>query len=80
MYCWSCGYNLASIESQRCPECGRAFDPGDQESYAPDPPARRLRRSARSTVLVLLELATVYLIIVLLGVIFEAAVRGHLSG
>lgn len=27
--CWECGYALRGLESRRCPECGRAFDPGD---------------------------------------------------
>lgn len=26
-YCQSCGYNLASIESRRCPECGNSIPP-----------------------------------------------------
>ncbi len=25
--CLSCGYSLRSLESRKCPECGRAFDP-----------------------------------------------------
>src|SRR3954462_6316955 len=30
--CWGCDYSLAHIESRRCPECGRAFDPADERS------------------------------------------------
>src|SRR5436305_14684318 len=27
--CLGCGYALRGLESRRCPECGRAFDPSD---------------------------------------------------
>jgi hypothetical protein len=27
--CWECGYSLRGLEANRCPECGRPFDPGD---------------------------------------------------
>jgi hypothetical protein len=27
--CWECGYALRGLESRRCPECGRPFDPDD---------------------------------------------------
>src|SRR2546421_12761742 len=27
--CWECGYSLRGLESRRCPECGRGFDPND---------------------------------------------------
>jgi hypothetical protein len=27
--CWECGYSLRGLETPRCPECGRAFDPND---------------------------------------------------
>jgi hypothetical protein len=27
--CWECGYSLRGLETPRCPECGRAFDPAD---------------------------------------------------
>src|SRR4051812_19902528 len=30
--CWGCDYSLAQIDSRRCPECGRAFDPADERS------------------------------------------------
>lgn len=30
--CWGCGYSLRGIESRRCPECGREFDPADVRS------------------------------------------------
>lgn len=28
-YCWECGYALRGLETPRCPECGRSFDPTD---------------------------------------------------
>jgi uncharacterized protein YneF (UPF0154 family) len=27
--CWECGYSLRGLETPRCPECGRAFNPND---------------------------------------------------
>ena len=27
--CWECGYSLRGLDSRRCPECGRPFDPAD---------------------------------------------------
>lgn len=33
MYCKTCGYDIGHCESRTCPECGRAFDPGNRWSY-----------------------------------------------
>ena len=33
MYCRGCFYDLRGQETPRCPECGRAFDPGDPHSF-----------------------------------------------
>lgn len=30
--CWGCDYLLRGVESSRCPECGREFDPADPAS------------------------------------------------
>src|SRR4051794_14856221 len=27
--CWECGYELRGLQTPRCPECGRPFDPAD---------------------------------------------------
>jgi hypothetical protein len=29
MYCPKCGYQLIGLSENRCPECGRAFEPAD---------------------------------------------------
>ena len=31
--CWGCGYSLRGLGENRCPECGRGFEPGDAWSY-----------------------------------------------
>ena len=33
MRCLECGYRLIHLTENRCPECGRAFDPNDPESF-----------------------------------------------
>jgi hypothetical protein len=33
MYCRQCGYQLTGLSESRCPECGRAFDPANGQSY-----------------------------------------------
>src|SRR5262245_7654369 len=30
--CAQCGYSLFALQTFRCPECGRAFDPTDQRT------------------------------------------------
>ena len=42
--CLSCGYRLRGLPEPICPECGRAFDPGDVRSYDSHPRRRRRRR------------------------------------
>jgi hypothetical protein len=36
--CKGCGYNLWNISSQRCPECGREFDPFDPSTFVVSQP------------------------------------------
>ena len=33
MHCLECNYPLVGIESQKCPECGCAFDPSDRATF-----------------------------------------------
>jgi hypothetical protein len=33
MYCRGCGYDLRKLDTTRCPECGRGFDPNDASTY-----------------------------------------------
>ncbi len=32
--CLDCAYSLKGLESMRCPECGRGFDPADAATYS----------------------------------------------
>jgi hypothetical protein len=34
MRCLDCGYDLHGLSENRCPECGRGFDPDDPATYA----------------------------------------------
>ena len=33
MYCRKCGYHLAGLSANRCPECGRVFEPANRRTY-----------------------------------------------
>jgi len=33
MRCLGCGYDLRGLPENRCPECGRAFDPDDSTTF-----------------------------------------------
>lgn len=33
MYCLDCGYDVRGLPENRCPECGRAFDPDDSTTF-----------------------------------------------
>lgn len=34
MFCKACDYNLTGVTANGCPECGRAFDPKDANSFS----------------------------------------------
>ena|GEM_PF-1851857 len=36
-YCLECGYVLRGLPDQRCPECGRDFDPAQPDTYTTTP-------------------------------------------
>ena len=37
MYCRSCSFDLSGCEAPECPECGRAFEEHDPDSYLDQP-------------------------------------------
>ena len=39
--CLGCGYILDGLPENRCPECGRPFDPGDPSTYLTSRPSGR---------------------------------------
>lgn len=39
-HCLTCGYSLERITSRQCPECGRAFNPDDDQTFRWDPKPR----------------------------------------
>jgi hypothetical protein len=43
MFCRGCGYNLAGLSEQRCPECGRRFNPRNSFSFDRTDRAARVR-------------------------------------
>jgi ribosomal protein L37E len=59
MYCRKCGYQLHGLSENRCPECGRTFDPANRRTYLQHPKGSSRRwwlRVAGVTLLVLLAL------------------------
>jgi hypothetical protein len=42
--CLGCGYELRGLPEPVCPECGRAFDPGDPKTFDARTAAQRRRR------------------------------------
>lgn len=41
MFCRKCGYILDGLDSRRCPECGRPFDPADRRTFHSGSSGRR---------------------------------------
>jgi hypothetical protein len=59
MYCRKCGYQLAGLSANRCPECGQTFDPANRRTYLQHPKGSSRRwwlRVAGIALLVLLAL------------------------
>jgi hypothetical protein len=44
IFCRGCDYDLAGLDHNRCPECGRAFDPDDAKTFFALPRQQRRRR------------------------------------
>jgi hypothetical protein len=58
MYCRHCGYILDHLAENRCPECGRHFDPDDPRTYL-SRARRSLRRRLMLTPLILLPFVAI---------------------
>ena len=39
MYCRQCHYDLRALTTNRCPECGNAFDPNNPDTFYPEYPS-----------------------------------------
>ena len=51
-YCWSCGYSLRGLISDRCPECGNRPKP-----WKPEPPRFDIAINAKGVFLLVMLLA-----------------------
>jgi hypothetical protein len=65
IFCRKCDYSLVGLSANRCPECGRPFDPADPRTFLSHPRSWLLRRWGRRIGCVLLCLAVP--IVILLG-------------
>ena len=62
-FCRRCNYDLRATTTNRCPECGRPFDPANPRTTRPRPARRWLRhvrRAAACLLILLLLLAAVW--------------------
>ena len=62
--CLACGYSLSGLGVNRCPGCGRQFDPCDASTFLADGQGRRLGARGK----LLLTLVFVGLVVLVLGV------------
>src|SRR5687767_6979345 len=46
-YCLRCFYDLRGLPENRCPECGRFFDPDDPRTYSATVSPERLRNAVK---------------------------------
>jgi len=60
MYCLGCYYNLRGLTSDRCPECGRFFNPAHPQTFSPTPrptPVREVMERIAGAVTQLTEIS-----------------------
>jgi hypothetical protein len=50
MYCLGCFYDLRGLPENRCPECGRLFDPTNHRTFSPVAKSERLKQFANNTI------------------------------
>ncbi len=68
MYCRSCSYDLRGLDTARCPECGRAYDPDDRSTFF-DRPGRfyalwmALKRSRSAGAIALTSIWAIWMLI-----------------
>ena len=75
IYCKTCHYPLVRLETNRCPECGRAFDPGDEATFDNTP---RHHRRWISGLCVLIAFYPTLVLVLFYGCWLVAAVSlGH---
>jgi hypothetical protein len=68
MRCLSCNYDLIGLAAQRCPECGRDFDPADEKTFV----SRATIPSLEKQIGRVLLTAFVIILILLLLIFFAA--------
>lgn len=65
-HCIDCGYCLYG-QSDRCPECGRGFDPTNPLSYSPQPSRRAWFDLAMTVALITLFLFLFAVVFLIMG-------------
>jgi hypothetical protein len=80
-FCLECSYSLRGLAENRCPECGRAFDPDDPGTYTVKrsrEERERLARRRRVIGLLLLFTACCLLLVATLEMLFRLVTIGNL--
>jgi len=65
MRCRTCGYRLRDLEANRCPECGRSFDPRYSSTFLAERERNFPTRSVLTWAILLLFLSSLAAIIFL---------------
>ena len=68
-YCLGCSYALDGLPENRCPECGRPFDPDESRTFSPRPRAKK-----KATIVVLM-----YLLPLLVSLTWWASLASNLA-
>ena len=73
VHCIGCDYSLKNLEHNRCPECGRAFDPKNPKTYRPLPSELRKQlaiNDAKSNLYAIVACAIIAVMFGLIDLIF----------
>ncbi len=78
MRCLSCKYDLKHLTVNRCPECGREFDPADARTFDPSTMSPATRLAIRITIIVVLFIGLLAgIAAIIIYYLFSSALRNY---